>query len=368
MAEKDDGNVKRAEGNRDGGNPRRLVILAEGAFSTLESKTASCIIRYRADEVVAVIDSGKAGLTAQAVLGFGGDIPVVSCLSEGLAFSPDTLLIGIAPRGGGLPETWRPVIISALSSGLDIISGLHFFLSDDAELASLAREKGLELIDLRKVPSDIGICTCMAGDAEGDVILTVGTDCNVGKMTASMELVSGARRRGIDAIMVATGQTGIYLTDRGLAIDRCVADFISGAVERLVIEADAPGRWLVTEGQGSLTHPAYSGVALAVLHGAMPDCMVLCHQPNRTRMSGYDLDLPPLPEVIKLHETLAGYVKPSKVVAVALNCFELDDNTAIRARAEVEDKTGLPAADPIRHGPGRLVEALEKYLSERSGR
>jgi uncharacterized NAD-dependent epimerase/dehydratase family protein len=338
------------------------VILAEGSFSVLDSKTASCVIRYGADEVVAVIDSTKAGRTAGEVLGFGGDIPIVASLERALDFAPDTLLIGIAPRGGGLPDTWRPALVSAISHGLNVVSGLHYFLSEDPEFAALAREKGITISDLRKVPEDIGISYCKAGSARGHVILTVGSDCNVGKMTATMELVSEARRRGVDALMLSTGQTGIFLTNSGIALDRCVADYVAGGAERLVLEADAPGRWLVMEGQGALTHPAYSGVALGILHGAMPSCLVLCHQPSRTKVSGYGFELPSFEEIIELHERLAGFLKPCKVVALALNTFDLDDEASLEARDLIERETGLPAADPVRHGAGRLVEAIEDYL------
>lgn len=329
----------------------------------LDSKTASCVIRYRAGEVVAVIDSTKAGRTARDILGFGGDIPIVDSLEHSLRFAPDTLLIGIAPRGGGLPDSWRPVLVSAISKGLNIVSGLHYFLSEDPELTALAREKGVTLSDLRKVPDDIGISYCKAGSALGHVILTVGSDCNVGKMTVTMELVSEARRRGVDALMLSTGQTGIFLTENGIALDRCVADYIAGGAERLVLEADAPGRWLVMEGQGALTHPAYSGVALGILHGAMPSCLVLCHQPSRTKISGYDLKIPSLKEIIELHERLACFLKPCKVVAVAINTFDVDERGALEARDRIERETGLPAADPVRHGAARIVEAIDKHLT-----
>jgi uncharacterized NAD-dependent epimerase/dehydratase family protein len=344
----------------------RAVILAEGAFGVLGSKTAACIIRYRPQDVVAVIDGEKAGMTSGAVIGTGGDIPVVSSLDDAITHRPNTLIIGIAPRGGGLPDDWRPLITSAIGRGLDIVSGLHFFISDDPEFSKAARAKGVKIVDLRKVPSDIGISTCKAADAKGSIVLTVGTDCNVGKMTASMELTLEARRRGFDAEMIATGQTGIYLTGHGLAIDRVVSDYVAGAAERLVVEADAPGRWLIMEGQGSLTHPAYSGVALGILHGTMPDCLVLCHQPSRRVVSGYDRALPAIKDVIELHERLAQYVKPAPVVGLALNSFDLSDDDARMACSDIEKETGLPAVDPVRNGAGRLVEAIDEYLAGRS--
>ena len=340
----------------------RAVILAEGAFGVLGSKTAACIIRYRPQDVVAVIDSEKAGMTAGAVIGVVGIIPVVSSLDEAMTYRPNTLIIGIAPRGGGLPDDWRPLITSAIGKGLDIVSGLHVFVSDDTEFSKAARANRVTIYDLRKVPSDIGISTCKAADAKGTIVLTVGTDCNVGKMTASMELTLEARRRGVDAELIATGQTGIYLTGFGLAIDRVVSDYVAGAAERLIVEADAPGRWLIMEGQGSLTHPAYSGVALGILHGAMPDCLILCHQPSRRAVSGYDQALPALKDVIELHERLARYVKPAPVVGLALNSFDLSDEDAEKACRDIETETGLPAVDPVRHGAGSLVEAIEKHL------
>jgi uncharacterized NAD-dependent epimerase/dehydratase family protein len=340
----------------------RAVILAEGSFGVLDSKTATCIIRYRPQDVVTVIDSRKAGLTAGAVLGVGGDIPVVSSLEEAMRYGPNTLIIGIAPKGGGLPEAWRPIISSAIANGLDIVSGLHFFISDDPEFAEAAQVHNVKIADLRKVPPDLGISTCKAAEAKGKIVLTVGTDCNVGKMTASMELTQEARRRGIDAEMLATGQTGIYLTGYGIAIDRVVADYVSGATERLIMEADAPGRWLIVEGQGALTHPAYSGVALGMLHGAMPDCLIMCHQPSRDSVSGYYQTLPSLNNIIELHERLAHYVKPAVVVGLALNSFDLADKDAEQACRDIEKETGLPAVDPVRHGAGRLIDAIRRYV------
>ena len=341
---------------------RRLVILAEGAFSVLGSKTATCVVRYRPDEVVAVIDSTNVGRTASDVLGFGGAVPVVSTLEEALPYSPDALLIGIAPKGGKLPEAWRGFLEAAISQGLDVYSGMHTFLSDDPELVRMATQKGVSLIDLRKVPDDLPVARCLAADVSAFVVLTVGTDCGTGKMTVSLEMALEARRRGLRAHFAATGQTGIYIAGEGIAVDRVVGDFIAGAAEKLVLDGAGGNDVVFVEGQGSLIHPGYSGVTLALMHGALPDALILCHQPSRERVGEYEVKIPPLAEVIRLHDCAAKHVKPSPVVGIALNCFDLSDEDTRSAILEAEKETGLPATDCVKFGAGKLVDAVVEKM------
>ena len=337
---------------------RKILILAEGRFGVLDAKTAACVIRYAADEVVGVLDSANAGRTTDQVLGFGPALPIVSTLEAGLALGPDTFLIGVAPRGGRLPAPWRAMVEGALEAGLTVVSGLHTFLGDDPELAAVAARTGTEIRDLRRVPDDLPVASRRAAGVDATVVLTVGTDCNVGKMTASVELTHAARRMGFAAAFAPTGQTGLFLGGKGLVVDRVIADFIAGAAETIVLD-NAPGQdFVFVEGQGSLLHPGYSGVTLGLVHGSMPDAMVLVHQPTRTRTLNDEIEIMPLPDWVELHERMAGYLKPAPVVAVAINGYDLDEAAAREWAARITAETGLPAVDPVKFGAERLIEAI----------
>ncbi|MGH7558273.1 MAG: DUF1611 domain-containing protein [Gemmatimonadota bacterium] len=337
---------------------RRVLILAEGRFSVIDAKTATCVIRYAPDDVVGVLDSRTAGRTTDEILGFGPALPIVGTIEEGLALGPDTLLIGVAPRGGALPAAWRTVLARALEEGLTVASGLHTFLGEDPELRAIAGKTGAKIVDLRRVPDDLPVASRKAADVDAVVVLTVGTDCNVGKMTASMELTLAARRLGHRAVFAPTGQTGLFIDGKGLAVDRVIADFVAGAAERIVLE-NAPGQDLVfVEGQGSLLHPGYSGVTLALLHGSMPDAQILVHQPTRTRTLNDEIEIMPLPDWIALYERMAGYLKPAPVLGIALNGHDLDEVEARRWADRISEETGLPAVDPVRFGAEPLIEAI----------
>jgi len=351
--------------------PRHL-ILADGDFSPLLSKTANSVIRYQPDRVVAVLDSTRAGQTVQQVLGFGGDIPVVATMQEGLALGATSVLIGIAPVGGGLPATWRDWIREAIEGGCDVVSGLHTFLSDDPLLAEAARIHGRTIQDIRKPPRDIPVASGLARDLEPLVVLTVGTDCNVGKMTAQLQLVAGLRARGLRTNFVATGQTGIMIEGWGIAVDAVVADFIAGAAERITVQGAEGADVVLVEGQGSINHPGYSGVTLGLLHGTCPDAMILCHQPSRKHIGDYRkaawLELPPLDEYVRMYEQMANLVHPSRVVGIALNTFDLDDDEARAACDDATRRTGLPATDPVRFDAGPLLDALQAAHGGHVGR
>jgi uncharacterized NAD-dependent epimerase/dehydratase family protein len=338
---------------------RRFVVLVEGSLGVLDAKTAIALLRYAPESVTALLDSTRAGQTAQDALGFGGAIPIVGTLDAALAGgNADALLIGIAPVGGQLPEGWRPTLLAALDRGLDLWAGLHAFLADDPALAARAQERGRTLVDLRRVPAELPVAAARVRDVAARVVLTVGSDCNTGKMTAAWEMVRELRTRGKRTEFVATGQTGILLAGRGLAVDRMVADFVAGAAEALVLDAAPEADWVVVEGQGSLIHPGYSGVTLGLLHGALPHAMILCHQPTRREIRHGAIPIPPLPELVRRYEDALAPVRAGRVVAVALNTFDLDDAAA---RYEVDaacSATGLPVADPVRFGAGPLVDAL----------
>jgi uncharacterized NAD-dependent epimerase/dehydratase family protein len=251
---------------------------------------------------------------------------------------------------------------SCVEHGLDVENGLHVFLGDDLELSALAAERGVELRDLRRPPAGLSTATGENMAVDATIVLTVGSDCAIGKMTVSLELDLEARRRGRTSVFVPTGQTGIAIAGWGISVDAVVADFIAGAAERLVVEGhERGGELLWVEGQGSLIHPVYSGVTLGLYHGSVPHTLVLCHQAGHTEIEGAGggpHPIPPLRELVELHERLALPARPARVAAIALNTRELDEDAARAAIAAAEAETGLPADDPVRFGAARLVDAV----------
>jgi len=340
----------------------RFLIIADGDFSPMTSKTANSVIRYLPDRVVGVVDRVNAGKGVQDVLGFGGTIPVVGSMAEGLARKPDAVLIGIAPAGGRLPEEWRDWLAQALDAGCDLWSGLHTFLSDDPLLAAKAKAKGRTILDVRRPPPNLPVAMGMARLVDPYVILTVGTDCNVGKMTAQLQFVKGLEQRGLKTRFAATGQTGIFIEGWGTGVDAVVADFIAGAAEELVLTAAEGADIVLVEGQGSINHPGYSGVTLGLLHGSCPDALILCHQASREFIGEYRgepwLRIPPLADYVKLYEMIGSAVHPTKVIAVSMNTYDLTDAEARAACAAATRETGLPCTDPVRYDPAPLLEAI----------
>ena len=348
---------------------RRLVILAEGNFGFHHGKTAMGVIRFGTDRVVAVIDSTQAGRNVREWLGDSGryDIPIVASLNDALGFLPraNGLLIGIAPTGGRLPDDWRQVILAAIRSGLDIHSGLHTFLADDPEFAEAARSSGVRLIDYRRPPERYETSIGRRHAPGTRVLLTVGTDCAIGKMSVALELRRAAIAAGRSASFVPTGQTGMMIEGWGVAVDRVIADFLQGTAERLAEEGESRGDWVIVEGQGSLDHPAYSSVTLGLIHGTTPHAMVMVHKPG---MADHDFDHLPdvhfpiasLPPFIALHEQVAGLVAPSRVVAVALNTSLIADEAEARRIVEaIAAETDLPTDDPVRFGGDVLWGGIE---------
>ena len=339
-----------------------FLIVADGDFAPMTSKTANSVIRYLPERTVGVLDRSQAGRTVQDVLGFGGAIPIVASMREGLALRPTAVLIGIAPAGGRLPADWRAWLLEAVDAGCELWSGLHTFLSDDPELAARAAARGVRIHDLRKPPADLPIASGAAKQTEAFRVLAVGTDCNVGKMTAQLQLVSALQARGLRTRFVATGQTGIMIEGWGIAVDAVVADFIAGAAERITLEGAKDADVVLVEGQGSINHPGYSGVTLGLLHGSCPEALILCHQATREYIGDYRraswLRIPPLSEYVRLYETLGSAVHPTKVVGIALNTYDLDDEEARVACARAEQETGLPATDPVRFDPAPLIDAI----------
>jgi uncharacterized NAD-dependent epimerase/dehydratase family protein len=332
---------------------KRYLALAEGhSGDDHYGKTTYGMIRYGADPVVVVLDSTRAGAEVEG-------IPVVASVAEALAYEPTVALVGVAVAGGRLPPVWRGILRDAIEAGLDVEAGMHEFLADDPKLSALAREHGVELRDYRRPPADLSVPTGENLAHDASVVLTVGSDCAVGKKTVAVELDREARARGLSSVFVPTGQTGIMIAGWGIAVDAVVSDFLAGAGERLVVEGAKRGDLLFVEGQGSIIHPQFSGVTLGLYHGSAPHALVLVHRAGETEIEGVPgHPILPLPELIDLHERLALPARPARVVAVALNTGRLDEEGARAALAAAEDETGLPADDPVRFGPGRLLDAV----------
>ena len=340
---------------------RRIVILTEGHSEPITAKTACSLLRYKPEEVVAILDSTSAGKTARELFGVGGSTPIISRLTE--ASSPNTLAIGIAPSGGRIPDQWRSTLMEAIASGMDILSGMHEFLVDDPELAAAAAANGARLIDVRKndehdVAEKKGLLnSCLR-------IHTVGNDCCVGKMVTSIELTNELIKRGQDAKFVATGQTGIMIEGDGCPVDCVVSDFVNGAAEKLVL-ANQHHDFMVIEGQGSLAHPKYSAVTLGLLHGSAPHGLIMCYEVGRkVHHHMHHVPLTPIPRLIKVYETMANLMHPCQVIGVGLYTRNCTDEEANAERRRVEQELGIPACDVIRHGPEELVNAILKLRSE----
>jgi uncharacterized NAD-dependent epimerase/dehydratase family protein len=335
----------------------KVALLAHEQFPD-DAKTAVGVLRYSDYDVTAVLDRTNDGTRVSDHVPDVQDAPVVASMSD-VEDDVDALIIGIAPIGGGFEESWRPDVRNALERGCDVYSGLHYFLAEDEEFRGMADEHDAELWDVRKPPADIGVSEGVADSVDATVVLTVGTDCNVGKMTASRELYEEAREQGLDAAFVATGQTGILIEGSGIPVDRVVSDFTAGAVEDMVLDAGANHDYVFVEGQGSLVHPAYSGVTASIVHGAMPDYFVLCHEHGRDSVHGYDQQLPPVESFVERYESYAEPVSDSEVVAGMLNTQYVETETEARgAVADFEDAIGVPATDPVRFDLEEVVEVL----------
>lgn len=342
------------------------MILTEGQWQVHNAKTAMGVIRYGPDHVVALLDSSIAGRNVGEWMA-GHDIPFVATIGDALLLEPrpDALLIGIAPTGGKLPTSWRATILEAIAAGLDVHSGLHTFLGDDPDFSAAAAAAGTRIIDYRRPPERHETAIGRPHGAGKRVILTVGTDCALGKMSVSLELRTAARAAGLDAVFVPTGQTGMMIEGWGVAIDRVIGDFVQGTAEWLVEQAEERGDWVIVEGQGSLDHPAYSSVTLGLIHGTTPHAMVMVHKAGLVehdfeRLPGTSFPIKRLPEFIRIHEQVAGLIAPSKVVAVALNTSLIaNDEEARRVISETAVETGLPCDDPFRFGGGGLWAAIQ---------
>lgn len=344
---------------------RRYAILAPGRFAG-DAKTAHGVIAYGADETVAVIDPEYAGNTVADVLPhLRSSAPIVTTVDQALAYNPTSLLIGTAPKGGALPQDWREAVLDAIDARLEIVSGLHDMLGDDDEFRAAAAAAGVDIWDVRK-PPEVPLFSGAVYDVKAPILLMVGNDCAVGKMTVALELVRAAETKNVKARFVPTGQTGIMIAGWGISIDRVIADFAPGATEQLVLYAAHEGADLiVVEGQGSINHPAYAPVTLALMTGSAPDALVLVCDPTRSHIESFETPALGYRKLVEIHETLLATIKPARVIGIALNTRRLSEE---QARGEIERarrESGLPAEDVVRFGPDRFYSEIAGGIEKR---
>ncbi|BBF91810.1 N-acetyltransferase DgcN [Blastochloris tepida] len=323
-----------------------LLFLGD-APDQLAAKTALGIVDWRRDWCVGQLRlEGCMADTGLTDLG----------IDEARARGAKTLIIGVANAGGVLPDHWTATIVAAIAAGMDVASGLHVRLGSIPEVAAAAAAHGRKLFDVRH--SAERFATGKGTKRPGRRLLTVGTDCSVGKKYTALALERAMAARGYAAAFRATGQTGVFISGRGVSVDAVVADFISGAAEWLT-PANHPHHWDIVEGQGSLFHPSFAGVTLGLLHGAQPDAFVVCHEPTRTHMRGVAHPLPAIREVIALTVACGRLTNPDiRCIGIAINTERLDEDAARRVIAETAQAEGLPATDPVRFGVEAIVDRL----------
>lgn len=375
-----------------------VVILADGYFGTSVAKLATGTLRYGKWPVVAIIDSTQAGKTVGEVISNlsntpVANVPVIADLSEiktKKRQSPKAMILGTAPIGGKMPDHWHAILSEAIESyGLHLISGMHQFLNEDKTLADLAKKKKTKIWDVRNPDCyDYSkwwlISEHKPRPIHVKVITMVGSDCSVGKMFTALELTQQARERGINAEFVATGQTGIVITGRGVPLDRVIADYMAGMMESCMFETieanqkqhpNADHLWLFIEGQGSLLHPAYSGVTMGLLHGSRPDAMILCHNPSiSTIKGGYQTPIPNLKTLIDIYEQAAAwtcgtgnttpiYPHP-KILGLSFNTSAQSEEEAAMSIKQATQETNLPTTDPVRFGLSNILDGLERQFGK----
>ena len=341
---------------------KKIVILCHGAFNYVKNKTGNMLIRYRESDVVAVIDHEKSGTFAIDEIGYGKSIPVVSSFKECLKYSPDTLVIGSASQGGFISKENRKDVLSAIRNGCNIISGMHEFINNDKEFSNEAKISNVNLKDLRMPPDPPHFPIGSWKERKTPVLLIVGTDCDSGKMTTAWEVAERLKKRGRAVEFVGTGQTGILLSGSGVPIDAVKADFMAGEIEKAIDDAIIRNpELIIVEGQGSLTNQYYAGVTLGLLHGAMPDYMLMTHDPARPLdVTNYPMST--METIIKLHLDLMSHFKDSKFIGINLLTFALSEERALETINQTKDKFNLPTTDLIRFGDMNLIDAIEEII------
>lgn len=336
-------------------------MLTDGFSTPFYAKTAIGLLRYRGNDVVAVLDRKCAGQSTGELFGVGDATPVVGSL-DGL--HADALFLATALVGGRIPENWRRILFDAIGKGIDVISGTHEFLSEDKEFSKLAEASGANLIDVRR---NMARETSTGQPLhEGCLrIHTVGQDCTLGKMVVSLEVQRQLAQDGLDAQFIATGQTGIMISGQGLPVDCIVGDFINGSVESLV-RRNEHHDILVIEGQGSISHPSFSAVTLGLLHGCAPHGLIYCYELGRQTVKGLD-GVPLLDHrtLIDAYLANASLRQPSELIGIAINGRNASANEVESEKRELEARFNVPACDVYRHGAKPLADAVLRLDAER---
>lgn len=335
----------------------RLALFMEGAFAQNTGKMGMGVLRYSPHEVVCLVDTANAGEDCTSLTKINRPVPIVATLREAKALGANVLVLGIAPPGGLIPDSWKPWLDEAVALGFSLVNGLH----DPLEPKYPALQLGQWIWDVRREPAGLQPGTGAARTLDNTRILMIGTDMSVGKMTAGLEVVKSARERGIQTEFVATGQIGITISGRGVPLDAVRLDFAAGAIEREVM-ALADARLVVIEGQGSLIHPG-SSANLPLIRGSCPTHFILCHRAGMENLPRNPwVTVPPLDELIDLYQDVAEaggvFVRP-EIVGVALNTGHLESEEADEACAKLEHEMNLPVVDVIRHSARRLVDHLD---------
>ncbi len=348
----------------------KLALLVEGAKDIFNAKTASLLLRYRTNDIAVLIDPAHS--TAKPNIFAKQGLPVINSISEATD-KVDALVICLVLPEGRVPESWLKEVTTAIKNGIDVLNPLHINFGtlepvvkvlgpvdpSSTEAVTVFKNGKGKVYNIRAVPDDLELFSLKVLNTKAKRVLTVGTDCNIGKMLTTLELNSAALKHGLDSSFIATGQIGILVKGEGIAIDRVISDFLPGAVEKLILN-EKDRDILFVEGQGSLFSPLYSAVTLGLIHGAAPDAMILCHAPTREKVRYTENDMPDLKTAIKIYESMAGIVNKSKVIGISLNCHDLSDAEAKLEIAKAEKETGLPATDPIKFGIDKLFEAIKK--------
>ena len=340
---------------------KKIVILSHGAFNYIKNKTGNMLIRYRTEEVVAVLDRTKSGITAYDELGYGENIPVLDNFDDCIDFKPDTLVIGNASQGGFISDEYRVEVIKAIEFGCDIISGMHHFINDDEDFVQLAERFNVSLFDLRRPPDPPNFPKGSWHKRKIPVLLIVGTDCDTGKMTTAWEVSERLKSKDRKVEFIGTGQTGILLSGAGVPIDAVKADFMAGEIENMIDKAPDDTELIIVEGQGALTNQYYAGVTLGLLHGAMPDYMLMTHDPARA-LDVTDYPMASMKLVMDMDLALMSNFKESKFIGINLLTFALSDEEAKKEIDKVKNEYGMPTTDLIRYGSNELIESIEELL------
>ncbi len=342
---------------------QKYALYAEKLFGASTSKTANVLLRYQSDHIACVIDSRYSGKTVHEVNpSIQSDVPIVASVQESLQFHPTDLIIGVAPAGGQLPKDWYSPVSVAIENGLNIISGLHSYLSDVPEFVDLAEKYDVALVDLRKPPELHAISEGKWRERKTPVILSIAPDCATGKLTASWELKLQLEQRGHKVGFVATGQTGILLSGRGIVIDAVKGDFISAAVEQMIeTELESDPDVVLIEGQGAIYHEGFSAVTFGLLHGAMPDAFLFVHRPGK-HANDYGFHFPPLRQIINDYESIVEWFKPCHTCGVQLDTSHYSEDEARQICDKIQEITGLPTTDLVRFPDAEIIETMIQKL------